>query len=449
MKSGLWVVLLLAALVGLFSLGCDCGDDDDDDSNAGDDDVVDDDDTDDDDTDDDDTDDDDSDDDDTDDDDSDDDDVVENCELVQDDLDDGRWWLGAADGTRAREYYRDALEVAPNCREAIYGNALANGHHVVSVFGVVYDYIRSLEYGGPVKATVTDSDDIINGIVAVVVDGFLNERAVECMEYADKAVDVDATFEHESIPIFIAFTEEAELAGTFEDAELQAFKAFSGIFSGLLLHLTAVDLDLDISSVFRLTDVDTSLPTDVVVAGFVDIIMDLLTDPGYPDFLTIPAENAEVFKEAGLQVGDGLNAWLATFEAIEAGTGDQTERVIGYDDANDNGVYDQGEAYVFPHYGALDQEQMEWALALLPVMESLRDSFWDGTVSDVDPNNPNPFQANTLNGVLNLLGIPSLIPASLTLDIGAMYVDPAGTGLRDFLVTVGNILQAFLPTYPW
>jgi hypothetical protein len=191
------------------------------------------------------------------------------------------------------------------------------------------------------------------------------------------------------------------------------------------------------------------MTTTEQISVVVEIILDMLDDPSFPDFLTIPEENADMFREAGLEVGDALTNWLLTFEAVKAETDDQTDDVIAYVDRNGNNAYDEGEPFVIPHYGELTDEQMALNADILAMVEGLRDSFYDYTPKDVDPNNPNPFRIVLLRPILKHLGLPGWIIPDMELDIGGWYVDPAGSGLKDTLVTILKIADAFLPDYPW
>jgi hypothetical protein len=77
----------------------------------------------------------------------------------------------------------------------------------------------------------------------------------------------------------------------------------------------------------------------------------------------------------------------------------------------------------------------------------MRDSLWDYTEFDTDPDNADPFALNTINELLKALGYPPLIPAwdILELDLGAIYATPGSDGLKSTLILILQIADLFLP----
>lgn len=428
MKYLAYILLILALAAILLATGCGCDDDDDDDDPSGDDD-----------------------DDDNDTAPDDDDDVTwpdDADELIQQ----GKDWLAVPDGDRARLYFMDALELVPGHPEALYGVVISDLVHTTDVVSIVVDYVMSvLDYGGPVKGKEADADDLINGMLQTMLDGLLRERALELIEYADLAAEAEATFEHPGIPIYIHYENVCTLSTEFDYGELWASAALAGILDGALYHLYSVDLDFDLSHAFRLVEtIDfDQVTTEEAVAAVVEVLLDVLTDPGFPDFLTIPEENAEIAREAGMEVGNGLDKWLWTFDAINAETDDQADDAMGYVDLNGNHKYDPNEPYVIPHFEQLDAAQMDLNQDILEMVVGLRNTFWDYTEMDVDPNNPNPFRLKLITPLVEYAGLPGWIIPDMTLDIGAWYLDPAGSGLKDTLIIVLRIVDLFLDDYEW
>jgi hypothetical protein len=418
--------ILLVAFALLFAVSC--GDDDDDDDDDNDDDSDDDDSTDDDDA-------------------VDDDDDTSISDLIQE----GKDWLAFPDGDKARLSFLAALEVIPDHPEALYGLTLADTVHTCDIFSVILDYVMSvIDYGGPVKKKELSGDDLINTLLQKTLDGLLGDRVHELIETADKTRELGGTFEHWGIPIFIHYEVVDTLSTEFDDGELYASQAFAGLFFGLAHHLYALDMDFDLSHLFGLENVPIDeLETQELIALFIERLLGMLEDPTFPTFLTIPEENADVFREAGAEVATALDHWLKAFTAVNLESDDQTDDVIAYVDENGNGYYTDGEPYVIPHYGQLDQEQTAWLTAINAIVAGARDSLWDYTVNDVDPANPNAFQVALLNDVLKLIGLPRIIPRSWEIDMGAWYIDPAGSGLRDFLLTLLRLVDLFLPDYQW
>ena len=415
------LLVIIFLLIGLIGAGCECTDEVDKEDT----DLIDDDD-----------------------DDDDDDDTSPNVDEL---IEEGEYWLSVPDGDRARLYFLEALEIIPDHPEAMYGLVLSDTVHTTDVISILTDYIMSLDYGGPVKGEKPSSDDLLNGILQRVLDGLLVERADELIEYAELTGLAGGEFDHDGIPIYINYENVATLSTEFDQPELYAASAMAGVLSGLVYHLYSVNLDFDISHAFRLVEFFDfgNASTEEILAVIVEVGLAILTDPAFPDFLTITEQGAENFQEAGMRLGDGLSQWLLVFPAIKAETDDQTDDVMGYVDANGNYIYDEGEHFFIPHFGELDDEAMTLNKQILALVMGLRGSFYDYTDKDLDPDNPNPFQLELLKPIFTALGLPAWIIPNMELDIGSWYLDPAGSGLKDTLITILRIIDLFVPDYQW
>ncbi len=433
-----WMISALILCSLIMPAGCGCGDDDDDNDDASADDDADDDAN---------------------------DDLDDDTDSPDDDMDDdtgdddvttpeyeelvalGKDWLAFPEGDKARLDFMAALELIPDGREAMYGLVMANTVHTTDVFSIVVDYVVSvIEYGGPVKADDFSGDDLINGILQRTLDGLARDRVYELIDYADRCLEAEADFEHEGIPIFVNYEQVASLASDFDAGELYATKAFSGLFSAFVYQLYALDLDFDAFNAYRLATIDfDAMTTEEIVGLVVDILLDILKDPSFPDFLTVTAEGAEHFQNAGMELGDAFDAWSKVFPAVELETDDQSDDVITYDDLNANKARDEGENFIIPHFGVLDDEQMELLLALNDMAAAFRDTYYDYTEKDVDPDNPNPFPVKLLKPVVQYFGLPAFIVPDVYIDMGAWYVDPQGSGFKDSLITILEIADIFLP----
>ncbi|MBZ0273562.1 hypothetical protein K8I61_16100 [bacterium] len=451
-------LLALLAALSLLAAGCGCGDDDDDGGGAPiDDDTGTDDDTDgtgpsDDDSDDDDNDDDDDDDDfefddDADDDDDDDADDDTSDPTVESLIASGKDWLSIGEGDKARLDFLAAYALDPAHPETSFGVVMSNAVHEFDVFGIIYDYVLSvLDYGGPVAA---EEDNLLDTVLQIVADGLVVDRAAELADYAGIALALgDPQFTHDGIPIFLHFEHVATLSTQFDSGELHAAHAFAALFSGVFRHLTAISLDTDVSAVFVIMDIlDSGLPDDEKLGAIVDLLIDMLTNDAFPDFLTLPPANVPDFQLAGLTLGDGFGAFAAMADAIRVETDNPEDDVLSYFDANGSFTWDDGEPFVLPSYGALSDDEMLLFEGLVEMSRDLRDAFWDDTAKDVDPANDNPFPLADLNPILRYFGLPPVIPdwAITRIDIGDFYADPGYDGIKQLLLDVLLALDQTLP----
>ena len=364
----------------------------------------------------------------------------------------GKKWLQAGEGDKARLSFLSALDLAPQNREAVYGTLVADGLHTIDVFGILFDYIKSVfVYGGPVKSLESqDPDSWINPILETMLNGLFLEHVEELVLYSELCEPFpDCSFRLDGIPIFITLEQVATLGTEFDLSEIHAFKAFSLILDGLLRHALVLDLDFDIGLAFLLAEIDfDSLEILEIVAAVVNLLLQMIEDPGHPGFLAMDEYGAEQFRHSGLHLGLGFDAFLRTFAAIEDETDPQEDDVMGYVDENENGRYDTGEPFRIPHFGVLDEEGLAWLQALSGLAASLRDSYFDETEYDPDPETRAPFQLSTLNPVLELLGLPGFMPQGLEIDFGHCYANPNTTGLKDGILDILHCLAWLLPDPP-
>jgi len=358
-------------------------------------------------------------------------------------INEGKWWLALGDGDRANVYFRLALEEVPAHPEANYGLVIGNTLHMTEIISILWDYIDSLSYGGPVKA---DEDNILDTFLDEVMNGLLFANALEQFEYVEICREHHYTFrQSDPIPIIIHFEHFDDISGRFEDAALDFSLILPKLLWGLVGQLTALSLDFDITYALPIMDLDWDdwLPA---LQTTVDILQALLNDPMFPDFLTLPPENLADFQEAGLQLAGGFDAYLSMLDNIETDTHGRPEDVVGFVDLNGNGVWNYHEPYRIPGFGELDEEEMVLFEALRFAAEKLRNSLWDYTEYDVDPENLNPFHMAYLNPLLDALGLPPLIPdwGLFELDLGAVFADPGEDGFKDLLIIIVNLADLIL-----
>jgi hypothetical protein len=360
-------------------------------------------------------------------------------------IDEGKRWLALGDGDRANLYFRQALEQVPDHPEANYGIVMGNNLHMFDILSILIDYIESLAYGGPV-GKATDPDNILDSFLEEMFDGFLYTAAREQTEFVAICLENGYEFtQTDEIPIILHFELEAELAGQFDDAELHGSSVLTGALWSLISQLDAVSLDVDISLLASVIEIDFD---DLVPAltELVGVLLSAFEDPSYPDFLTLPPENVPQLQEAALMLAFSMDEFNNMFDAIDAEGGDQTTDVVGYDDANGNLEFDAGEPYRFPTLGALDEDEMALLGRLRTSALALRDSLWDYTEFDTDPENLQPFNLSYLNPVLELFELPPLIPnlTFLDIDLGGVYDDPGEDGLKQTVLTILRLAEIIL-----
>jgi len=374
----------------------------------------------------------------------------------EDHLGQGKYWLQVGEGDKAREEFLMALSQEPGIVDGLYGMVLADMLHATDVVGVIVDYIKSLEYGGPVKSgdgdreKVDSSRGMINFMLDTVLNGLLLERCEEMVTYARTTQGIEgASFELEGIPIIIAFEHLADLNSEFDMGELYGSESYGLILKGLVGHLLTIDLDFDLSLAFILEDIDFGeMETMEAVSLVVDILYRIITDPAFPNFLTLYPDGIELYQQSGWELAMGLHAYLNTFAQIASETDDQGDDVMGYLDTNGNLAWDHGEPLYIPYFEVLEGIQMSrWAI-ITGVIEGYRNSLLDYTEYDIDPGASNPFRLALLNPLLETYGLPPVIPEETVLDLGSWYANPNPTVIRDTLIELLDFLRELLPPPP-
>ncbi len=439
-----WIAACLCAFVA----GCGCGDDDDDDGadmvledddTTTDDDVSDDDATDDDA--DDDTTDDDADDD-TDDDTGDDD--TEPCDLATHDplIEAGRAKLAELEPQEAYAEFTAALAACPGSGVARYGLLLSDVQWYMVWTHEWYDYLSTYNPAPHVAAAPATFRGVGTTIQTVFRYQLLPINA-EMTRLADEieADHADATFSLDTFPLWVDDGETTlDLPGEWDVADVGMIRAFVGLWQFVVHALLSFDVEFNYSIFALQPPPEGGTPTEVV-HHYAGVILEILDDANYPDFLTFLPGGEQELETAAVEMGHGLRALAAGFADALDQTGDQSGDVAGYVDENDNGQWDDGEPYRIPVMGDLTDEQSEDWQGVVDMAEHLGVAFLDGGPDDINAILPDWFWISDANALLEFLGVELALPP-IPLPIGPLFYDPPADGLRGTVRTVAEALYA-------
>lgn len=433
-----WFLLcLLGSLLALCLLpGCDCGDDDDNDDNqpADDDDAS----PADDDNDDASPDDDDDDDDDDDNDDNDD-DVV--CDYASYDplIDEGNQLLSAGDNEAAYGAYHEALDLCPDEPDAKMGLLISDTQWYLQFIYRLIDYIINF----PVTADKTDPKSIASIFQELIREQMLPVTD-EMIALADdlRANHPKARFFIDPLPMLLVDGHAVlEMAGEWDLADFDNVKAFAQILEGLWYFLITYDLRFDLTIIFN-AEPPASPTTEELIHFYAGLLLEVLADPNYPDFLTFLDDGEANLETSALQAGRGLIGVVTAFYSMREETDPQEDDIAGYVDENGNGQWDEGEPFKVPYFGDLWPEGNVFFEDLFYLMNDLGEAFLDTGPEDVHPAKPDWFMLSDVNFILEFFDVfvPGIALPDLSVPIGRFFYSPPDDGLRGVVQTVAQLL---------
>ena len=447
MNAKLALLLSVLLALGLFLAGCDCGGDDDDDHGPGIDDDTSDDDTgddDDDDSADDDSADDDSDDDDSVDDDSIDDDSVDDDTVVVCDWDTydplivaGREALADYDPDTGYDRFTEALAVCPDWPDAKMGLLLADTQWYTKM---IYGWIKKLSNFNP--APHEDGKSIGTVIQRLIKMLMLPVNAEMFALVEDLETNhPDVRFYFPELPMVMEGDHVVlDFAGEWDIADMRNVRSAAGLLEAFERFLLAFNFDFNYNTFAFWPPPAPGATIEEIIHSYSELILTLLADPEYPDFLNFLDEGKPELVTSGINLGHGCLDFDSAFKLMLEETDPQTDDVAGYVDRNGNGVWDEGEPYFTPYFGPFADELNLAFLDILKMMSDLGSAALDGGPADPNPLVPNWFPLSDLNVLLqffgDLIGIDELPP--IPVPIGTWFYNPLDDGLRS---TVGAIAQ--------
>jgi len=356
----------------------------------------------------------------------------------------GKRCLAVGDGVCAWDAFNEALGIDPDSTDANFGLVLAD-QLLLSDLGRQLLYILSILAGTPQESAAKNHQPLEFGSF---LQGMLDEVLVGKSEEMESSLDVCSQresfrFDLDNYPIVWNGRVLDEVEGEWDSAEAAFLFGPVRLLGGVVGSLVAYDLNFDVT---LLAGIDLDGAPAEVLGRIIDVMLDILNDPDYPDFLILTDDGDETLQQAGIAFGFASLAFPNGFVLVRAETDDQADDVVAYVDRNGNGGYDEGEPYRVPIFGELTSEQSE----LIPLIEELCTrvgaSFLDGTEYDLDPDNPNPFLLSDLNDLLVALGIlPSPLLPSIPFDLGKPFREPTPDGLKNILIEIFTWLDGIFP----
>ncbi len=372
-KNAIWFLLAAAfSLLFAFSCGFEDGSDDDDDDAAPDqdDDTVEDDD----------------------DNDDDDDTVEDNCDEATHDplIVQGKDRLSAIDPDSAYEHFADALEACPPSADARTGMLISDAQWLVKWLQAMLDQAK-----GP----GTDLQEQF--------EQELLPKSAEMFALADDLIANHPKMRFFIDPLPLWITDDhivLEMSGEWDIFDVANAKVFARAWEGAGRFLLAADLEYD-EQLFEDNPAPADATTEEEIHHYCGLLLQMFGDPNWDGFLTLVPGGEENLVQAGVNFGLALLEMKTNFYATRDEIDLQEDDIAGYVDANGNGVWDEGETFRVPYFGALTQEMNLMFIDLLDLAEALGVAFLDRGPEDLHPMWPDWFLLSELNVILKYFDV--------------------------------------------
>ena len=347
----------------------------------------------------------------------------------EDQIDLGKQFLAQGKGEAARALFLSVLKDYPKCNDAHFGLALADQ---LRFFAILDDLLSLLLDPLEEKGTID-----ISGIVIDYAQNLLEPIVVEILENLEPCIEDESfSFELNWFPLRLLDLEIMVYAGRYDRGDALVQSGEFSMLAAALNTILSVDMGFDFQIIIDHYLSWGSMAMFDIVLDVLDMLLEMLDDPEFPNFLRLREDGAVRMPSAGLQMGHSFQYFHDGIEWVMSEPISQNHDVTGCSDRNKNNICDptefiKGIFYSIPY----DLNQI-----LQQVDLALRNSYWDGTSLDIYPGEPNPFLLSELNPVLAYLGLPSFLP-SLKIDFGKMYSDPDPNGIHNTAKSILTIIS--------
>ena len=345
-------------------------------------------------------------------------------------------FLESGNGDAARACFHDILDDYPVCADGHFGVALANELRFIGIVDKLLSHILDpFNEKGPID---------VGAIIVDYAENLLEPIVREVLEHLEHCLEEDSLrFELERYPLEILGLEFLVYVGEYDQGDVLLHSAEFNIIAAAIDTILSADLSFDFQIVIDHIECWEGMEPLDIVQDVIDMILEILSDPGFPDFLRLRDDGFWRMPRAGLEMGHALDLFNRATDAIRSEKQDEARDVSGCDDRDADGSCDPEEfihGLVYSLPSALHER--------LQVVElALRDSYWDGTELDGDPGNPNPFTLDRLDPILEYFGLAPLLP-TWSIDFGGLYGSPDSGGIQRSARILFIIIRLLLDLIP-
>ncbi len=364
--------------------------------------------------------------------------------------------LADADSATANDRFMRAQRVRGGDAAAGLGLALSDMQGLVelvdSLLGFLVDMTApEAQVPAPVQASTNPGGlapgstlgDTLHHFIKHIMEPVLEEMVAGL---DDARRDPDLVLDIPVVPIELLGEELLDMGGEWDAADVLWLSSLAYTMKGAVDFMQGINLDFDPGPLLAMNSVRkllTGEPVDfdMLFVELTDVLLTILDDPEKEDLLSPLDGGLERIAQAQMELALAAKFGAATWRTAGRETDAQSDDVLGYVDANGNGVFDAGEVYVF-----LGGEYSAFMRDLLPAFETTLDALYlglaEGTPVDPYPISPQTFDPAVFNEFLIIFGLPALV-ASAQWDLAAFFADPPLAEMKDL---VADVLHCYADT---
>ena len=235
----------------------------------------------------------------------------------------GKAALEIRDSLTAHEKFERALYLDPQNSDAACGLVLAGGIRTVDTIG---DLIGQLEDPHMPFGKEGGMGDCVQELIRNSLLPILNEMA-QAIEIA--LADPNFSFWLEHYPLFVDGDHALlDMGNEWDAADMIGARGFVLLLMGFSHTILSLEADFNWDTVFH-WDFGGKDITDQIIA-ICDLLITLLSDEDYPDFLKLNEDGYLLLPKAGLEYGHGLRDLGSFYDYVRMETDPQDDDVAGY-----------------------------------------------------------------------------------------------------------------------
>lgn len=373
-------------------------------------------------------------------------------------IDEGKTYLALGDGKSARDIFLEVLVFEPKNTDAHFGIALADILRLIKLVEALDEYIQDYLSHGKLKGAKDEEGlgDFIHRYVERLILSVAEEITYHTWQIYKLVPEEKFYFYLSNYPITYKGNLILSCKGEWDGAELRLVWGFGHLAMGFSHLLLGTDLNFNIFPLLNLPidwttifENPQSLNLQELLPLLLDALLQILTDPNYPNFLLLTPGGRELYSLSGVELGLFFLSIVDSGHFIMNETDPQQDDVIGYIDLNNSGHYEEGDAIRLPEpIGALDESEYEILWGIFHASHNLSRAFFDATYMDPHPSEPDPFHLSDLNPLLSALlkyyGYNPILLPDFTIDIGPYFQNPTPEELKQTAIELLLCLNTLL-----